>query len=172
MINHRHLRELIIRPALKAVDLWSESAEQLLLMTCAQESLGGTYLKQIKGPALSIYQMEPATYNCIWNDYFFGTEKKDEDKRCIPMDSRLSTKILRYVRKPLGTVPDIDIMVRDLGYASVMCRAHFVRFSEPLPAANDLDGMFKYYKKYYNTNLGDTTEKEFIDAYQVYTRGR
>lgn len=172
MINHKHLRELIIRPALQAIDLWCESSEQLLIMTCAQESLGGTYLKQIKGPALGIYQCEPATYNSIWDDYFFGTEKKDEDARIVPIEQRLSSKILRYMGINLGTVPNVSLIIRDLSYASIICRAHYVRFKEALPSADDLIGMFNYYKKYYNTYKGSATEKEFIDAYHVYLKGR
>ena len=69
MFLHNQLRELIITPALSKLQLYSKDAEELLIFTCAVESDGGTYLKQIKGPALGIYQMEPRTYNDIWQNY-------------------------------------------------------------------------------------------------------
>ena len=62
MIDNKQLRELIIGPSLDALQMYSKEAEEILVFTCASESLGGTYLKQVKGPALGIYQMEPATY--------------------------------------------------------------------------------------------------------------
>jgi hypothetical protein len=41
--------------------LASLNAIQLLMGTAAQESHLGTYLKQINGPALGVFQMEPNT---------------------------------------------------------------------------------------------------------------
>lgn len=66
-INCEQLRLYVIRPTLEKIELWSEAAENLLLGTTAQESHMGTYIKQVgKGPALGIYQMEPATHKDIW----------------------------------------------------------------------------------------------------------
>lgn len=172
MINHRQLREFIIRPSLNFINLWSENDEELQIMICAQESLGGTYLKQIRGPALGIFQQEPKTYHSIWDDYLYGSLKKRQDEENIAIENRIPYKIANFLGKNYGVVPDESLLMRDLGFASIMCRVHFIRFKEPTPHKDDLKAMFKYYKKYYNTNLGDTTEKEFLDAYQVYLRGR
>ena len=60
-LNVRDLRVEVIRPALRALDLWSPAAEDLVLGTAAQES-GLAYLRQIGGgPALGLWQIEPAT---------------------------------------------------------------------------------------------------------------
>src|SRR5688572_10203521 len=68
MIHAADLRELVIRPTLKYVDLWSQAAENLLVGTWFQESsiAGSTRLKQVKGPALGGYQIEPATHKDNW----------------------------------------------------------------------------------------------------------
>ena len=68
MIDHKQFRELIIRPSLMPLDLYSEDAEELLIGICAHESKGGTYLMQKDGgPAAGFFQMEPETYTDLWN---------------------------------------------------------------------------------------------------------
>ena len=69
MLNIKQLREFIIKPALYDLVMYSPEAEELLVFTCAVESKGCSYIKQIEGPALGIYQMEPATYNDLWQNY-------------------------------------------------------------------------------------------------------
>lgn len=61
MINTNQLREYVIIPALSKLNAYSKDAEELLIFTCAVETNGGEYLKQIQGPALGIYQCEPTT---------------------------------------------------------------------------------------------------------------
>ena len=71
MLDPNQFTKHIIRPALEAIDLYSKAAEELLLGTAIQESRL-VYLKQIGGgPALGLFQMEPATEldlvkNYIW----------------------------------------------------------------------------------------------------------
>ena len=62
MLNVQQLKELIIKPALIDLIMFNDDAMELLVFTCAIESFGCTYLKQIKGPALGIYQMEEPAY--------------------------------------------------------------------------------------------------------------
>ena len=47
-----------------------------------------------------------------------------------------------------------------------MCRFHYLRVSEALPAANDAQGMANYHKKYYNTNLGKTDVNQSVIEFQ------
>lgn len=55
-------------------------------------------------------------------------------------------------------------------YAAMMCRIHYRRVSEPLPAAGDLPAQAAYWKKWYNTELGAGTEAEYIEHWnQVMT---
>jgi|TARA_Y100000296_G_C5171504_1_gene257537 hypothetical protein len=76
MIDPKELRTLIIEPTLREMEgLWkgiySEQAVNLLIGIVFQEStIGGvTHLKQVKGPALGIYQIEPETHTDLWETY-------------------------------------------------------------------------------------------------------
>ena len=58
------LREQVIAPALAKIELCTPAAVKLLLGTACVESQCGEYIKQMgTGPALGIFQIEPATYH-------------------------------------------------------------------------------------------------------------
>src|SRR5690348_16020572 len=110
MINASQLREFIIKPVLYDLVLDSVDAEELLLFTCANESDGGTYLKQIHGPALGIYQMEPETYNDIWQNY-------------IRNKSALNLKMVTHFN--CNFVPSEERLIYDLKFATAMARIQY-----------------------------------------------
>jgi len=57
------LRMYVVRPVLRVMSAWSQPAEDLVMGTAAQESRL-TYLRQLGGgPALGLWQMEPATHD-------------------------------------------------------------------------------------------------------------
>ena len=151
MLNHEQLRELIVKPVLSLIRLYSDDAVELLMFTCAAESKGGTYLKQIKGPALGIYQMEPATHNDIWQVFL-----------------RNRTDLIYIMSSNLNAyrMPDENRMIYDLYYATAMARLHYLRVSKSLPDRNDLDALFDYYKEFYNTKLGKAKKDKCIAAYK------
>ena len=153
MINLDQLRNFIIRPILKEVDLWSKSAENLLIGTCLQESLGGTYLRQIKGPALGIFQMERDTYNDIYVNYLIYRDSLCEKILCACQTDQL---------------PTAQTMIHNLFYATCLARVNYLRVPKALPDEEDLNGMANYWKLYYNTPNGRGTEKEYIDKYNKY----
>ncbi|HMX99609.1 MAG TPA: hypothetical protein PKL69_09125 [Agitococcus sp.] len=155
MIDNKQLRELIIKPSLDLLQMYSAEAEELLVFTCACESLGGTYLKQIKGPALGIYQMEPATYTDIWQNYI----------KNHGMVVNLLTLNFACHNMPLP-----ERMIYDLRFATAMARLHYRRRKEPLPKATDIDGIWEYYKKFYNTHLGKAEKESSIKHYQKYIK--
>ncbi len=64
----QHFLASVIRPTLMTLGLYSPAAEQLLLATAIQES-HLTHRKQIGGPALSYFQIEPKTHNDIWDNF-------------------------------------------------------------------------------------------------------
>lgn len=155
MFLHEQLRSLIITPALSKLQLYSNDAEELLVFTCAAESDGGTYLKQIKGPALGIYQMEPKTYNDIWQNYI-------RNRRDLTL---LLTHNFDVVR-----MPDENRMVYDLHFATAMARIHYCRVKEALPSAKDVEAIWNYYKTYYNTPSGKATKSKAIKAYETFIK--
>lgn len=152
-IDSKQLREEIIRPTLKMMGAHSESAENLVFGTAAHESHCGTYVKQVSGPALGIYQMEPATYEDIWRNYLTSRTRRDE--------------VLSWGL--YGVKPPAEAMVYDMRLATIMCRLHYMRFSEALPQADDLQGLAEYWKKYYNTKLGKGTPDKFISDYKRFS---
>lgn len=153
MLDSAQLRSYIIVPALNDLLLMSEEAVELLLFTCANESDGGSFIKQVNGPALGIYQMEPNTYNDIWQNYIYG--KND-----------LRQLMLAHFNCP--TMPDEYRMIYDARFATAMARIHYARVKEPLPKLHDLDALWNYYKKYYNTAAGKADYHIAMNKYQTF----
>ncbi len=157
MIQADQLHEEIVRPALLSLGRsFSQPAARALIMgTIAQESLCGRYIKQRGGPALGIVQMEPATHNDIWENYL----------RYKPnLILRLSS--IFDIKKT-----DAKRLIYDLRYNVIMCRLHYRRVNAPLPAANDIQGLARYWKMHYNTVKGRGTTSEFVTHYNQYVAG-
>jgi len=150
-VDKDQLRDLITK-VLKDVDLYSESAVELLMLTAATESKLGHYIRQVGGgPALGIFQMEPSTEDDIWDNYIYY--KSDE----------FANSVSRYATELGG-----EEMEWNLAYQIIMARIHYLRVKDPLPAADDVEGLANYYKKYYNTRLGKATVKGAIEDYHKY----
>lgn len=154
MINCEQLRKLIITPSLNDLKMLTEDACELMVFTVAVESMGGTYIKQLNGPALGIFQMEPKTYNDIWQNY-------------IMHNSSLMLKLLYNFDAP--TMPDETRLIYDLRFATAMARIHYKRVKEALPKACDINDIWTYYKKYYNTSKGDAEYYKALSAYNQFT---
>jgi len=150
MLNKRQFLNYIIIPTLDKVGLNSLSAQVLLLGTALVES-NLTYLKQIgNGPALGLYQMEPATYKDIYENYL----------RYKPVHFRSKISKIRGGRKPKA-----ELLIYNLAYATTMARVHYLRVRAALPEYNDAINMARYHKKYYNTVLGKTDIRESIHEF-------
>src|SRR5688572_13952135 len=142
MIYARHLRQLVIQPALHDINLYTVNDEQFLMRICAQESLGGYYLKQLsesQESALGIYQMQPNTHDSIWNT-------------TISKNPNLEKSILETTGYQYPPLP--EDMVYNLQYATIMARVFWLHVKEPTPDANDIDSQWNLYKKYWNTEAG------------------
>lgn len=156
-MNAQQLLCLIIRPVLNALGAHSLAAERLLLMVAAHESGGFHYIAQVKGPALGIYQMEPVTHDCLWDNFLAYRE-------------RLRIKVIEFVScagMPMSVdarPPSTELMF-SLAYATAMARCFFLRVPEPLPDADDLEGLARYAKKHWNTELGKARWEDYFSAY-------
>ena len=120
------------------------------MLTAAQETHLGTYLKQVRGPALGIYQMEPNTYADIWANFI-----------CY------RPNLLDAFNDMYGH-NEIDWRLRmrgDLIYQTIMSRIFYMRIPAALPAEDEPMGLALYWKKYYNTKYGKGTPEE---AYKNY----
>lgn len=122
---------------------------ELLMGTCAQESHLGKYRRQLGGgPALGIFQMEPATFRDIRDNYLAYHED-------------LRNKIMEI--SGVSALEPEDLVENDR-LAVCMARAHYSRVREAIPAS--LDGWARYWKQYYNTPLGKGTVEEFVANYK------
>lgn len=133
---------------------YSESAVNLLLLTWATESQGGKYIKQLgTGPALGIFQMEPATYRDIWQNYL--SYKPDLSDKLNGLCCALA-------------FPKGENMIGNLYYATAMARVHYRRSTYALPTADNVPALAKMWKTVYNTHLGKGTVDKAIADYRKY----
>lgn len=153
-MNAKQLRELVIRPTLQYLSPaipYSETAVELLMMTAAHESHLGEYIAQVGGPALGIYQMEPATEKDIWDNY-------------------LNFRVTLCWRVDTFSCEEEDELAWNLKYATAMARVHYFRVPEALPEGSlqnevTVRKLAAYAKKYYNTKAGKATEEDYYEAY-------
>lgn len=150
-MNSNQLRFEIVRPALRSIHMHSQAAENLIMGTAAQESRL-EYVRQLDGPALSLFQIEPATYHDYWDKFL-------EFRPTIEMD------ILRAIAT--DRQPPADRLIWDIRFATIMCRIHYRRISDALPDPHDVWGMAHYWKRYYNTEKGAGTVDEFVKNYRL-----
>ncbi len=130
--------------AVNALDYYrlpaSESAIRLLCMISAHESGDFHYVQQLRGPALSLFQIEPATFTDLCHY---------AKKRHFSINIELPSSPWR--------------LVFDQRFAAAMARIFFLRFNEPIP--DDLHAMADYAKQYWNTYLGKATAQQYFNAY-------
>lgn len=136
------LRLDIIRPALKITNLWSMSAENLLVGTASVESGLNVLRQRGGGGAISFYQVEVDTYKSITK--YLNTRQSD-------------IRDLILTACYLETFPDASAMIWNLRLATLIARCVYYRRPEPLPDESDSEGLCNYYLKYYNTRLGKST---------------
>jgi len=157
MINVDQLRREIVAPALKHIQLWSPAAEELLLGTAAVESRMGTYLRQVGGgPALGIWQVEPATHADTWINWLQYRQPVGE----VLLD--LVPPLYRNFGETIAVDP--QALVACPMYCCAIARIKYRRSPEPLPAAGDWAGLELYHKRHYNSILGATKSGDFIAA--------
>jgi len=151
MLNVNDIRRYVIRPVLSHLSLYSEVAEELLVGTISQESRGGTYLHQINGVALGIYQIEPATHVDVFDNY-------------LNYRPQLKERVLYF-----GDFSDASLL-GNLHYATAIARIIYLRAPEPLPETPEPQLLAQYYKRYYNTSHGKATVEDFIKNYEEYSQ--
>lgn len=165
-MDAQQLHDYIIKPTLEHMDSLggnynTKEARFLLLCTAAIESNCGHYIKQVNGPALGIWQMEPNTYNDIWANC-------DALKTYGLADLLSNTSGFCFYDDEYGH------LISSPSYACAMARLKYAMDSEALPSFpdNDVQGLlptdgyyfWKQYKRIYNTELGDATFERWQQA--------
>ena len=152
-MNILHLREFVVRPTLDALHMGGVTAENLILGTGLVES-GFRALKQWKGPALGVYQCEPATYRDILR---YLARRDDIARRLRPLAAG-------------SWPPAAEQLTWNLKFATAICRIHYWRKPGAIPA--DLPGQAAYWKHHYNTALGRGTVARYLTSARPLTEGR
>lgn len=156
-MDAKQLLELIITPTHNCMggNYQSDSADLLSLCTAAIESDCGHFIKQVNGPALGIWQMEPSTHGDILEN----------------CDALNNPKFLQVVYKldvsinPSNYNDDTEAhncLIHSNGYACLMARLKYSMDPSPLPEVTgnrktDERNFYNYYKRVYNTGLGKST---------------
>jgi len=160
-LDVKQFRELVVRPTLEQIDLWSEAAENLVVGTAVQESRLCFLKQKGGGPALGVYQPEPATHADVWVNFLrFRSGLARKVKALAPSNGML-------VGSP-PPHPSHTQLITNLAYATAICRVIYYRRPEPLPAADDIPGLAAYWKQHYNTPRGAGTAMEWEDNYRRY----
>jgi hypothetical protein len=163
MIDYKQFKEHVVIPTLRYLDSeipYSEEAVDLLMMTCAHESRGGTYLRQ-KGMtgtegAFGVYQMEMATHDGILDNFLDFRDDLREKVFNLSYEDFDQNFTLGYN------------LISNIAYATAMARVHYWRVAEALPSKDDTRYyplLGEYAKKYYNTHLGKATASKYVMDY-------
>ena len=127
----------IIAPTLRKIGLYSPAALNLVAGVGLVES-GYRTRRQVDGPALGYWQMEPATEQDCWVNF---------------LEYRpLLAGLVRRIASP--SQPKPQLLLTNDAYAASMCRIRLYRSPEPLPDATDAEALCRAWKAIYNTVEG------------------
>ena len=142
-MNPQQLHDYIIKPTLEYMsgNYNSIEARFLLLCTSAIESDCGKHNFQIKGPALSWWQIEPRTHTSVWFNCD-ALENKEFAKKILHLSGGHDC----YSQHLLSSCPM---------YACAIARLIYSMTPEQLPeytgdANIDLRAFYDYYAKFYH----------------------
>jgi hypothetical protein len=141
-----------IVPVLHAMGMSGVAAEKLLLMTAAHESMGFRYRRQVGGPALSYFQIEPATLDDLYANY-------------LAFRPRRQTAVDAFL--PAG-MDRLEALEHDDRYACALARMIYARVAEALPDAEDELALANYAKRYWNTPSGKATAEKYLRDFRAY----
>lgn len=135
------------------------NAVELLMLTAAAESECGTFIEQWRtGPALGIYQIEPATYDDLFENFLSYREDLQDKVDAVCLNQNVNWQNWKLHLKG------------NLLYQTVIARLQYWRFPEGLPHHRELSLLARYYKKYWNTYRGKASVEEAINKYHKYCK--
>ena len=121
---------------------YNSNLVDLLMETMAVESNMGMYDRQIGGgPALGVYQMEPATLQCLKDNYI-----------------KYHPEFKQYSEGSL----------LDMKYATMVCALQYLRYIDIIDIPGTRWGWWLVYKKYYNSYKGKTTKEAYMSKARRY----
>lgn len=150
--NPNQLKDLVSRVLLD-LGLYSDESVALLLGTCAKESELGYFLRQVKGPAMGLFQIEPATERDNWDNF-------------LAYKPVLSEKI----KSITGHAGPGKWLEYDIAYGIIHARVKYYRAPGKIPTS--VSGQAAFWKEHYNTSGGKGTEAEYIACYNRLLLGK
>lgn len=142
--------KILIENTLCRVGLFTPDAVNLLLGTAAVESDFCHYLKQVKGPALGYFQIEPKTFIDICDNYL--KFRYDLKMKIVAVCN------VRYL--------DHNDLEHNIALGIVFAR--LVYYRSPMTLPDSMTGYARMWKEVYNTRLGKGSTHKFIDKYKKY----
>lgn len=150
-----YLRHSIVAPALAEVadvarlpHFASEAAIDLVMATAAAESEFSAIHQVGGGPALGLWQIEPATAQDVWANY-------------LEHRGALAAGIQRLLHKGSRD----QQVASNLAYGAALCRIIYLRRPEPLPRLGDIPAYAAFWKAHFNTPAGKGVPAEFVARY-------
>lgn len=156
-MNVKQLKTHVIEPTLEYFagvhprynKIYTTQAVKLLLMTAAVETNMGKYIIQNnpkmsdENKALGIYQLEAETIGWIF--------------------SRRNSKLLQEVKRMIDMRTKYALAVSDLAYSTILARlVYWYKTPDQIPSVDDNNGLWLFYKKWYNSSHGATTKERFF----------
>jgi hypothetical protein len=144
-------RQYIIDPALAALAPAgipvTKTAADLLMATAANETDLGTWLNQNPGPALGVFQIEPASLSSL-----------------LVRLTTAQTAALVGISTPQPITAQLDT---NLVLAAAICRLFYWHNPFVMPQSWTLDTLWAVYKSVYNTSAGSATLDGFVSALKL-----
>lgn len=151
------LRSFVIGPTLEHLGETGQvamAAENLLLGTAAQESELGFHLRIKRAKGLGIYQITPQIHLNIWDKYLI--DHPDLASRIRGLASQ--HEFLSHPHAELAT---------NLSYATAVAWMIYRRTSRPLPPAEDILGLGRYWFRHF-PHRSPRTAEHFALTYKRY----
>jgi len=154
-MDAKQFRQYIVKPTLIYLGDPRLNMENLLVGTACHESAGLKYVHQLgAGPALGLFQIEPATHKDQWDNYLAYRPHYHD------LIYRLSS--IRYLENGM---PDDSELIGNIPYALSIAWCKYHRAPEAIPDAENFYGLANYWKRHYNTAGGAGTVDEWVSHY-------
>ena len=150
----RELRHYVVRPTLKHMGIWSQTAENLLLGTAARESGLGFHLKMANTQALGIYQISPKMHRNIWDRFLAPKSELSSLVRGLASQR----EFLSHPHHELAT---------NLAYATAIAALVYWRHNNNLAKidCNDTRSLGRLWQKHFHSRCHGTVQS-FVNSYQ------
>ena len=149
-------RNTVISPVLEHlsrcdVRLQSPQAQRLLTGTALVES-GLIYYRQMRGPAVSLFQIEPITFEDVYERY-------------LPIQRPDLLGTVNQLLVPAWKSP-IKQLAGNSMFACAITRVRYWMETEPLPTEDEgTMGLAHYWKDHYNSAAGAGSVEKFVRVY-------